>query len=345
MKSVALWIILFSCSAGITAANGQAFRSSTVAPRNWGVTAQTGPTVIQTGPRFAPGAIRPVPRGAFAPAPNVFIQGPVPVIVPRIVPHHHFHPPLLRRHPGILIIDLPYVSDRTVITLVAPGVVREDRRYGENPRSERRTRSAGQLAPFDPTPQEVVERMLALAEVKPGDVLYDLGAGDGRIVIAAAKKYGVKAVGFEIDPGLVKLARENVRRQGVENLVEIRAQDFGALMPSARRLVLTIAGTGMQVFTAIRKATEDESYLAQQAKLELKGLRIIKQGERFELEFSADVLREIAKNLNEEKQRPSIRTGCPALSVSGAEGPNVVNDYFDWAYSLTKKYYLPTLEK
>jgi len=68
--------------------------------------------------------------------------------------------------------------------------------------------------------------MLALAGVKKGDVVYDLGAGDGRMVIAAAKKYGVKAVGFEIDPGLVKLARENVRKQGVEKLVEIRQQDF-----------------------------------------------------------------------------------------------------------------------
>ncbi len=68
--------------------------------------------------------------------------------------------------------------------------------------------------------------MLALAAVKRGDVVYDLGAGDGRVVIAAARKYGVKAVGFEIDPGLVKLARENVRKQGVEKLVQIRQEDF-----------------------------------------------------------------------------------------------------------------------
>jgi len=68
--------------------------------------------------------------------------------------------------------------------------------------------------------------MLRLAGVKKGDIVYDLGSGDGRVVIAAAKQYGVKAVGFEIDPGLVKLARENVRREGVEKLVEIRQQDF-----------------------------------------------------------------------------------------------------------------------
>ena len=68
--------------------------------------------------------------------------------------------------------------------------------------------------------------MLTLAGVKKGDVVYDLGSGDGRILIAAAKKYGVRGVGFEIDPGLVKLARENARREGVEKLVEIREQDF-----------------------------------------------------------------------------------------------------------------------
>jgi tRNA A58 N-methylase Trm61 len=82
------------------------------------------------------------------------------------------------------------------------------------------------LAPFDPTPQEVVERMLVLAGIQKGDVVYDLGAGDGRVVITAAKNYGVRAVGYESDPGLAKLARENVRKQGVEESVEIREQDF-----------------------------------------------------------------------------------------------------------------------
>ena len=73
-----------------------------------------------------------------------------------------------------------------------------------------------------------MERLLVLASVKKGDTVYDLGSGDGRVVIAAAKKFGVKAVGFEIDPHLVKLARENVRKQGVQKLVEIRQQDFAS---------------------------------------------------------------------------------------------------------------------
>jgi len=82
------------------------------------------------------------------------------------------------------------------------------------------------IVPFVPTPQDIVERMLELAEVKKGDVVYDLGSGDGRIVITAAKKYGVRAVGFEIDPALIKESRDNIRREGVANLAEIREQDI-----------------------------------------------------------------------------------------------------------------------
>lgn len=82
-----------------------------------------------------------------------------------------------------------------------------------------------QLAPFVPSPTRVVEAMLDLAHVTDKDVVYDLGAGDGRVVVTAAKKYGARAVGFEINPRLVKEARERARREGVEHLVEIREQD------------------------------------------------------------------------------------------------------------------------
>lgn len=71
----------------------------------------------------------------------------------------------------------------------------------------------------------VVEAMLELAGVTDKDVVYDLGAGDGRVVITAAKKYGARAVGFEINPDLVRQARENAREAGVAHLVEIRQQD------------------------------------------------------------------------------------------------------------------------
>ena len=82
------------------------------------------------------------------------------------------------------------------------------------------------VAPFVTTPDEVVTRMLELAEIEKGDVLYDLGSGDGRIVVAAAKRYGIKAVGFEIDPVLVKDSRQIIQEAGLERLVEIREQDI-----------------------------------------------------------------------------------------------------------------------
>ena len=81
------------------------------------------------------------------------------------------------------------------------------------------------VVPFVPTPQAVVDRMIELAGVKQEDVVYDLGCGDGRIVIAAAKK-GAKAVGFEIDPELVGTARANIKKAGVEERAEIRNEDI-----------------------------------------------------------------------------------------------------------------------
>jgi precorrin-6B methylase 2 len=166
-----------------------------------------------------------IDRGAVFVAPIAPVRI-APVVVFRSIPFSQHRHRVFHRFPSIVIVDAPYFSQTTVITEVAPGVLSEDRRYSEKAPSDLPTRAPGQLAPFDPTPQEVVERMLTLAGVKSGDVLYDLGAGDGRIVITAAKKYGIKAVGFEIDPGLAKLARENTRKQGMEKLVEIRQQDF-----------------------------------------------------------------------------------------------------------------------
>jgi ribosomal protein L11 methylase PrmA len=79
---------------------------------------------------------------------------------------------------------------------------------------------------FVPTPQEVVEDMLRLANVRKGDVLYDLGSGDGRIPVTAAKLYGVRAVGIDIDPERIREAQENARKNGVEKLVQFRMDDL-----------------------------------------------------------------------------------------------------------------------
>jgi SAM-dependent methyltransferase len=79
--------------------------------------------------------------------------------------------------------------------------------------------------PFVPTPIEVVDRMLEIAEVQKGDIIYDLGSGDGRIVIRAAKKYGTRGVGIEMDQTLVDKARKSAQAEGVSHLVEFRVED------------------------------------------------------------------------------------------------------------------------
>src|SRR5215469_11830440 len=77
------------------------------------------------------------------------------------------------------------------------------------------------LGPTIPTPEFLVDRMLEAARVKPGDTVYDLGSGDGRIVITAAQKYGAKAVGVELRPELCDKARERVKELGLEDKVTI----------------------------------------------------------------------------------------------------------------------------
>jgi hypothetical protein len=91
-------------------------------------------------------------------------------------------------------------------------------------RRERAPRAPKAL--FVPTPPEVVDKMLALAGVRKNDVVVDLGSGDGRILISAAKSCGAKAVGYEIDPKLVSLSRERAVQAGLDKLVTIHEQDF-----------------------------------------------------------------------------------------------------------------------
>jgi cyclopropane fatty-acyl-phospholipid synthase-like methyltransferase len=79
--------------------------------------------------------------------------------------------------------------------------------------------------PFVPTPIEVVDKMLEIAEVQKDDVVYDLGSGDGRVVIRAAKKYGARGVGIEMDQSLIDKARTAAEAEGVSHLVEFRAED------------------------------------------------------------------------------------------------------------------------
>lgn len=79
---------------------------------------------------------------------------------------------------------------------------------------------------YVPTTAEVVNRMLDMADIRPLDVVYDLGCGDGRIVIAAAKKYGARGIGIDLDPARIREARANAKAAGVEQLVTFKVADL-----------------------------------------------------------------------------------------------------------------------
>lgn len=80
--------------------------------------------------------------------------------------------------------------------------------------------------PFVPTPEHVVKRMLELAQIKPGEFMMDLGSGDGRIAIAAARDYGATAVGIDIDPDRIRDANENARKAGVTDRVTLKQENI-----------------------------------------------------------------------------------------------------------------------
>lgn len=88
------------------------------------------------------------------------------------------------------------------------------------------TASAQSLAPFVPTPQDVVERMLKLAGVGANDVVYDLGSGDGRMVVTAARQFGARGVGIDIDPARIAEGRARAEQAGVADRVQFQQQDL-----------------------------------------------------------------------------------------------------------------------
>src|SRR5918993_455817 len=96
---------------------------------------------------------------------------------------------------------------------------------GQTPQTQPKRPDAPQLAPYVPTGHDVVDRMLSLAGVTKADFVVDLGCGDGRIPIAAAKQYGARGLGVDIDPVRIAEANANLKTAGVQNLVEFRLQD------------------------------------------------------------------------------------------------------------------------
>jgi len=98
--------------------------------------------------------------------------------------------------------------------------------------------------PYVPTTEEAVKAMLKLADVKKSDIVYDLGCGDGRIVIAAAKEYGAHGVGIDINPERIQEAEANAKKAGVEKLVRFEENDlFDADIHGATVVTLFLLGS------------------------------------------------------------------------------------------------------
>jgi precorrin-6B methylase 2 len=110
-------------------------------------------------------------------------------------------------------------------TVVGVGLVAPLRAGAPFPSAAVQASGAQSLAPYVPTPQDVVERMLELAAVTNKDVVFDLGCGDGRLVITAAAKHGARGVGIDIDPERIAESEANAKKAGVENLVTFKVQD------------------------------------------------------------------------------------------------------------------------
>jgi precorrin-6B methylase 2 len=108
---------------------------------------------------------------------------------------------------------------------------------------------------FLPTPENVVQAMLTLADVTPADVVFDLGSGDGRIPIAAARTYGARGIGIEIDEQLVRLAKQNAEKAGVADRVTLIQGDlFQADISSATVVaVYLLPGLNIQLIPKFKR--------------------------------------------------------------------------------------------
>jgi|SRR5436190_12030554 len=105
--------------------------------------------------------------------------------------------------------SVPLVSSVSLLAVVSFSAAAQQFNPGDN------------LAPYIPSPQIVVERMLELARIRPGEIVYDLGSGDGRILITAAQKFKARAVGIEMSPDLCKSTMAKVERLGLQDLVKV----------------------------------------------------------------------------------------------------------------------------
>jgi len=156
-----------------------------------------------------------------------------------------------------LPVEISFDSGRRQTTyLIHPGKPYSFR-YDENdvirvfPGSHGRE-DAADLAPFVPTPPEVVERMLEIAAVGPDDVVYDLGCGDGRLVVAAAKTRGCRAIGIELDAALLEKCKAAAHREGVTRLVRfLRMDATKAILTEATVLTLYLLPESLETLSPV----------------------------------------------------------------------------------------------
>ena len=148
----------------------------------------------------------------------------------------------LRDQDQLLCYDLRQDRTRPVpgATAQQPVAVRPTAPVDADAADERR--KGRRDAIFVPTPQDVVEKMLELAAVTKDDIVYDLGCGDGRIVVTAASRYGCRAAGYDLDPECVRLSQENVEKQKVGGLVRIQQKDLFSVDLSAATVVTLYLG-------------------------------------------------------------------------------------------------------
>jgi ubiquinone/menaquinone biosynthesis C-methylase UbiE len=115
---------------------------------------------------------------------------------------------------------------------------------GQTPSPRELRDHAQNLAPFIASPQPIVDRMLDLAEVKPGDVVFDLGCGDGRVLITAAQRYKAKGVGIELSSNLVRMTNDNVKRLNLDDQVKITQGSLLDMDLQAADVVILYLDTG-----------------------------------------------------------------------------------------------------
>lgn len=134
------------------------------------------------------------------------------------------------RYPGDVSLKLTFERDKkTLIYRLNPGIScffhYDDQNELDVWTDSSQRAQSEDLVPFVATPMDVVRKMLEMAQVDKDDILYDLGCGNGRIVIMAAKEHGARSVGIDLDPRRIKESKANMREAGVEDRVEFRLRD------------------------------------------------------------------------------------------------------------------------